>query len=222
MKVSGVDSITFWIISSVTAFSSVFIGPMLDGVGLSERLIATALAIPSLFFLFTFIRSRLLRIKCRRLLGEWLYTTYSFSVCEKYRGKTLASIPDEDVGFARMEFYFNDDGGLSYRVSLFDSLEELKASSDSGVRPGVSKGVAISDAITYDDSADLVRVYYTVEYHDVEEPTRSGRLTMNLNGACSLSGNWSSDINKTSLSSGRLIGARPEFFEEVLANFVVR
>lgn len=209
MNKAAVHQFGAWFMASVASIVVIFVGPQLAAESLTQQVISTVLGIPGFYVLY-YVSSRVANwYRLRKFLGEWVYVTASYK-----------DIPLQTGNYAKMTYQIDENGDLAYRVDLYRSYEAAvcatrvgwKQQRDDDRATEASFGYAISEAISHDPKSESVAVLFDVKFHDTgkEATDRKGRLHLSRAPDGSLTGTWVSDVNKTEISSGRMLALRPE------------
>lgn len=199
------EALAQWGLTSFLTLGALFVGPLLDGSSIWERLGAAVVGIPSTTLVFSWIRKELHAKRLRQIVGEWFYFTHPHG-----KARDLAT-----HSFGRMKFFVDSFGELRYRVNIFPDLHSLLESSSSPDAKASTIGMARSAAVRYDEQRAELWIIYVAEYHDPATRRRVGHLYLDTSQPGVLTGTWASDIDREQLSAGVMRASRSQDFEQM-------
>lgn len=194
------------LLSVLASVTSLIISPEIKGAPQSWQLIALAVASISFYVIFSSFFYMMERLRHRKLLGRWYYST-----------KPYDNSSYKDGNFAVMRFFLNEDLDVEYSVELYPTINGLK---NFGSEP--SRGGAVSKALHHNVKSGHIDLVFSVRYAtDDAAGSRDGRLSLQFKEGGILQGDWTSEVSvyddgdvktKRELSSGTMFAARPDRF----------
>lgn len=187
--------------SAAASAITFYLAPILEQ-STELKLLALVAGLPGFYLIFRVALWLIGRYQYRHILGTWYYSTKPYEVSSF-----------KDGNFGKMRVTLDSANDLSYAVQLFECFDDLMANKGTQLR-----GVAHSDAVRYDHQRREIKILYHVKYHadTGQNPSRYGRLFLDLTEDGTLRGHWVSDIDKSTISSGAMIATRPKKFRDAL------